>query len=470
MCVTSCGRHDLLRQTLESFYLIVDQEPQELIIYEDGPTPKPEFLNGDIWRSRNVKWIQGGARMGQCFACARLIQEAKHDYVFWCEDDWLFQKEIYPIMRESKAILDEHDDMIQVSLRGPSGWHPLISGHCRKHGIQHLQIAEPYWRGEWGGWSWNPGLRRRSTLVKILPQVMASVGVKGLKHEGELSKTLLDQGYRIADLGRAIVTHIGGNRSRSIEELPPLPRILIAIPTCFKFDYAGNGSNVKGWRNSDNAEYGKDMHVDGPNDQTQACRETWVKDFAPFKTVDVKFFYGKPSDGYPRQPLADEVFLECGDTYGHLPAKTVAVCRWATEHDYEFIYKCDTDTAVYAERLLIEIMENCFDYAGYRHSSVCSGGPGYLLSRSAADLVAKAGTDPQIWAEDVWVSRVLARHNISPLMLLGHRSGMSAHFFFNEGFNPGKLTPETVSMHALFPKTMREWYAHKNKAVELVAA
>lgn len=453
MCLTSCGRHDLLKQTLESFYAIVDQEPQELIIYEDGETPKPEFLKSDIWRSRNVRWIQGGKRMGQCFACARLIQEAKHDYVFWCEDDWLFQNQIYPIMRESKEVLNSDPHVVMVSLRGPSGWHPLV---C----INGKWIAEPYWRGEWGGWSWNPGLRRRDVLVKILPQVLASVGINGLRHEGDLSKALLDQGYRIADLGRSICTHIGGNRSRSIEDLPPLPRILIAVPTCFRLDYETR------WEHQGNPEYGKDMHVSGPNTQTQAVRETWAQDFKYFKTVDVRFFYGKPSDGYPRQPLADEVFLDCPDGYGSLPLKTVGVCKWAVEHDYEYIYKCDTDTAVYAEKLLIEMMENSFDYAGYLHASVCSGGPGYFLSRRAAQIVAEqGGGNGEIWAEDVWVSRVLARNGISPVMLQNHRPGFSAHFFFGDGkaFKPELLSEEIVAFHAVFPDQMRQWWNHKNQ-------
>src|SRR6185312_8622245 len=188
MCITSCGRSDLLKTSLESFYEVVDQEPQEVLIYEDSDQGKPEFLSGDIWRTRNVRWISGRTRMGQCFAIARLIQEAKHDYVFWSEEDWLWQNQISPFMRESKAILDSDCRIVIVSLRGNTGWHPLTTNG------KPYQIAEPYWRGCWGGWSWNPGLRRRSTLLKILPQVLASVGVKGLKHEGDLSKSLLDQG------------------------------------------------------------------------------------------------------------------------------------------------------------------------------------------------------------------------------------------------------------------------------------
>lgn len=447
LCLTSCDRHELLKTTLESYFAIVDQEPQETLIYEDSDKPMPEWLKSDVWRGRNVRWLSGKTRMGQCFAIAQLIREAKYEYVMWGEDDWLFQRQIYPIIRESKAILDAHPEIIQVSLRGETGWHPLVK--VEKY---PFKIAQPYWRGEWGGWSWNPGLRRRSTLLRILPHVLSNVGVKGLKHEGDLSKHLLDQNYRIADLGKPIVTHIGGNRSRAVEDLPPLPKILIAIPTCFQFRYDTHELH--------NPER---FHVNGANEQTQACRETWVSDFLPFHNVTAKFFYGKPADGYPRQPLSDEVFLEVPDGYDSLIQKTTAVCKWATEHDFEFLFKCDTDTWVYAERLLIEMMENAFDYAGYRHANVCSGGPGYFLSREAMRIIAERGQAPRHdYAEDVHVSRVLAEAGVIPIMLPNHNSGHSAHFFFGDPdtFDPNRLTPEIVTAHAVFPQQMRAWHEH----------
>jgi hypothetical protein len=48
MCITACGRNDLLQQSLESFYAVVDQEPQEVLIYEDSGAERPEFLGGEI--------------------------------------------------------------------------------------------------------------------------------------------------------------------------------------------------------------------------------------------------------------------------------------------------------------------------------------------------------------------------------------------------------------------------------------
>lgn len=450
MLITSCNRHDLLHTTLDSFFLVTDIEPQEVIVYEDSNTPMPEWLKTPTWRAREVKWIQGGERRGQAFACACLIREARYEWTLWMEDDWFFQKETSDFIRESKDILNRHPEVIQVSLRGDSGWHPLVKR-------EDILIAEPNWRGVWGGWSWNPGLRRTKELKEIiLPLISRQIGRSGLVHEENVSKELLDQGRVIADLGRPVVTHIGGGRSRAVESLPPLPRILIAVPTCFAFDYETHGG-------------GEDckitgFHQNGANEQTQAVRDTWGKDVKDFQNVDLRFFYGKPKDGYPRQPLDDEVFLDVADGYDSLIAKTHGVCKWASENDYKIIFKADTDTYVFVDRLIVEIMENRFDYAGYLHGGVCSGGPGYLLSDRAARIVSDRGKSPQHpYAEDVHVSRVLGSVGINPLMLPNHVPGFGAHFFFPEGFDPTRLSDEIVSMHALFPKEMRDCYAHHHR-------
>lgn len=452
MLITSCNRHDLLKATLESFYAVVDIEPQELIIYEDSDAEQPQWLNEFIWKQRGLKWIAGKERRGQAFACARLIAEAKHDFVFWCEDDWYFQNRMSPFIRESKEILNQHPHIIQVSLRGDTGWHPLE--------VQNgLHTPTAYWRGVWGGWSWNPGLRRLLDCKAILPAVSQLIGKDGLVHEEALSKMLLDEGRRIADLNRPIITHLGGGRSRAIEKLPTLPKILIAIPTCFAFDYEthGGGPECKA----------TGFHQNGPNEQIQAVRETWGKDAAGYENVTLKFFYGKPVAGYPRKPLADEVFLECPDGYDSLIAKTVGICQYAAENGFKFTFKADDDTAVHVHKLLVEILQNSFDYAGYLHGGVCSGGPGYLLSQHACQIVATQGRTPQhAYAEDVHVSRVLGNAGIRALMLPGHRPGFSAHYFFgdNKGFDLSRLSDDVITMHSVTPEQMRRWHSLSKKS------
>jgi hypothetical protein len=465
MVVTSCGRHDLLRSTLESFYQFTDIEPQQLIIVEDSDAEMPEFLTDFIWRQRNLLWLGNGRRIGQIYAIDRAYAEVKHDFIFHCEDDWKFVEGDF--IMKSKRILEQHPEIIQVSLRGPSGWHPLQSAFNEYKGLEiSFFIAEPYWRGGWGGLSFNPGLRRTADYKKLGSYGRhASYGTSGLGHEFQLSKTLLDAGYRIADLGREIVVHTGGTRSMAVKPLPPMPKLLIAVPACFKFEYGRWESEQSPSYNQSTAwegrPYGTDIHISGDNDRIAAIRDTWAKDVSVFPYVTLKFFYGKPPTGYPREPLPDEVFLDCKDGYAHLPQKTVAICQWANEHDVDYIYKGDDDTAVYVDRLVRELAHTLFDYAGCDHHGVCTGGPGYFLSRRAFRLVATQGGSPDHWAEDVWVSKVLNRNNIYPMLLPGHRAGYTDHWFFPNGYDP-TLEPEgVVTMHAIKPDVMRQWHKEK---------
>lgn len=453
LLITSCDRHDLLKSTLDAFLEKADIPPQQICIYEDSDAPKPQWLEDWPYRQRHVEWIQDGGRRGQAYACARLIREAKYEYICWQEDDFLCQKTCGPFIAESKKILDENPDIIQVSLRGDSGWHPLLKDP------RGFMVAEPYWRGVWGGFSWNTGLRRTDDMKRlVLPRITAAIGQVGLQHEERISKDLLDMGYRIADLNRHIVVHVGGGRSRAVESIPPLPKTLIAIPTCFSFDYETHG----GGKDCESSGF----HQNGPNAQTEAVRATWGKDFQKFPNVTVKFFYGKPADGYPRQPLADEVFLECGDGYDSLIQKTIEICKYVSDNGFKVVYKADTDTWVYAERLLMEIVSNHFDYAGYLHANVCSGGPGYILSDRACRIIATQGRAPQHpYAEDCHVSRVLEKAGIQGLMLPAHRPGFSAHFYFGDQatFDPVLITDDIVSAHAVFPDQMLKWHAYKEK-------
>jgi hypothetical protein len=97
------------------------------------------------------------------------------------------------------------------------------------------------------------------------------------------------------------------------------------------------------------------------------------------------------------------------DDYEHLPHKVQAICRYAVDRDFDFIFKCDDDTAVYVDRLVAETLGRPFEYAGYVNSvNECSGGPGYFLSKRAARLVGNSGS-PSSWAEDKNTAAALAR-------------------------------------------------------------
>jgi hypothetical protein len=453
VAVTSCDRHDLLERTLRSFVDCISHPPAETVILEDGPKPKPAFLDSLFPRLGRVRWINNEARMGQSYSIDKLYSELRDEYIMWLEDDWEFTEGSF--LWPSKRILDANPLISMVALR--SDWnHPLVDD------ARGFKIAEPYWGGVWGGAAWNPGLRRLSDYRRFGSYGRhVGYGTHGLGHEQVWSKIHLDSGYRIACLPRHC-HHIGDNRSRAIEPLErKLPKLLIAVPACAEFQYGKWESSDSPHYDPANKPYCKDIHISGPNPRIQAVRDTWWKDIEPFSHhVTGRFFYGMP---HKPTVAADEVFLPVPDDYEHLPHKTVAICQWALRNGFEYLYKCDDDTAVYVERLVLELYQR-FDYAGCANGEVATGGPGYFLSRKAMQFVATSG-NPQHWAEDVNTSIALGQHAINLVTLTGHVAGYSNHWVFPKGFTVERLRelgPEVVTLHAMRPEDLRDWYSHRN--------
>ena len=178
--------------------------------------------------------------------------------------------------------------------------------------------------------------------------------------------------------------------------IPSLLNVLIAVESCFK-----------------------DAH------KHQAIRDTWGKD----SHWKLKFFMGNAGAG----PFEDEIFLgiDVDDSYEALSVKTQAICRWALEHGFSYVFKCDTDTLINAERLLFSGFGN-YDYFGGENADVnipgfppgriefCSGGAGYWLSKKALDIVSKTGKILTS-AEDVFVADALLKHGIKPAFHPGYR-------------------------------------------------
>lgn len=136
-----------------------------------------------------------------------------------------------------------------------------------------------------------------------------------------------------------------------------------------------------------------------------AIRSTWL----PLKPegVDVLFFRGR---GAKRLPHPDEVFLDCGDEYDDLPDKIREIIRWAYEHNYDFVLKCDDDVVLDVEMLMKSGFEN-YDYSGKSNRPMTPGRPFcvpygfcYMLSRKAMWPVINSdlpvGNDDEKWVAE----------------------------------------------------------------------
>src|SRR5579872_240801 len=118
-------------------------------------------------------------------------------------------------------------------------------------------------------------------------------------------------------------------------------KILIAIPACRYLNYSKWESEDSPYYDPNNnykgKPYGKDFHITGPNNRLKAIRETWTRAINQ-ENVHFKFFHGNPQT---TSPADDEIYLNCEDDYEHLSDKVIALCRWAYENEYDWIFKAD---------------------------------------------------------------------------------------------------------------------------------
>jgi Galactosyltransferase len=236
-------------------------------------------------------------------------------------------------------------------------------------------------------------------------------------------------------------------------------KLLVCILTCHRLDYfiddcTVDYANQKGWRNLN-----QQLRVD-------TIRATWLKNLPA--DVDYKFFYGtrlrdqKPNQRTPdkiqlREPMSDEVYLACGDGYTSNPEKMKAICAWALEHGYDFILRCDDDTYVYPDRLLVTNFSQ-FDYvgAGTDPNTFHPGGC-MFLSRRAMELIVKG--HPTTYADDVWIGQLMRDNGIK----LANEPTMWNKWGDGYVVVPQNLPIEKLSsFHSCKPETMRYLHEHRS--------
>jgi len=160
----------------------------------------------------------------------------------------------------------------------------------------------------------------------------------------------------------------------------------------------------------------------------EAIRETWFKNIA---VTDKRFFYSIGNGMTLQADYPDETCLNGPDDYNSLPFKTQAICQWALEHNFDWIFKCDTDTIINPWQFIFSF--EGYDYMGGANADInvpgfpperiefCSGGAGYWLSKKAMAIVAETSVIKGQQAEDVFVANALLKYGIKPAFHPGYR-------------------------------------------------
>ena len=163
--LTSCGRFDLLAETMLTF-LACNAAPiaRYLIVEDSGDASVRDVLGGlDI----AIEFLVNDPPRGQMASIDRAYAKVDTPYVFHCEDDWRFLRGGF--IEESRVVLDARDDVAAVTCRRVGQLH----GH--DYDVRALAAADHRRRRVPAG---APGRRRVLGQLQLQPGTSASRGLE----------------------------------------------------------------------------------------------------------------------------------------------------------------------------------------------------------------------------------------------------------------------------------------------------
>ena len=216
ICLTSCGRFDLLEKTISSLITHWDGKPPvAFLIHEDSgqvPASLAIELNRFLhrWWKIEAKWTFSNYA-GQVHAIDTLYCQVETPYIFHCEDDWEFYQEGF--IRDSMEVLTQDRTIYTVWLRHPSdrNGHPTLAGVRLTSGNVRFQEMATNYRGKWHGMTWNPGLRRLQDYIVAghFENFCKWNRNEHISAEIDFNQHYRKLGFKAATLCRGFVKHIG---------------------------------------------------------------------------------------------------------------------------------------------------------------------------------------------------------------------------------------------------------------------
>lgn len=133
----------------------------------------------------------------------------------------------------------------------------------------------------------------------------------------------------------------------------------------------------------------------------EAVIHTWAQEALADPDIDFYFVLG---DSGRKIAHRDGWYLNapCGDGYWDLSEKTRELCRYAvSQPHWDWLFKCDDDCYVNVPRLVEMARSNTSHVVGMNDAGHYHGGAGYLLSRTAAMIIA-TDLDRRLGKESDW--------------------------------------------------------------------
>jgi hypothetical protein len=193
--LTSCGRFDLLADTMTSF-LAHNTAPiaHYLVVEDSGDASVRDTLAGfDV----NIEVLANDPPCGQMKSIDRAYALVTTPYIFHCEDDWRFFRSGF--IEESLPLLENIPDISAVLCRraGQNPMHDMIARSVGVSRLADIEFRRPALGAHefWGGYSFNPGLRRLADYRRFGP-------FGDCRHEFDASVR-----FKRAGMGYAVLEH-----------------------------------------------------------------------------------------------------------------------------------------------------------------------------------------------------------------------------------------------------------------------
>jgi hypothetical protein len=220
LVITSCGRLDLLEQTIKSFFQFNTKSIDKTLIIEDSGK-KLDYSKIVPYIKSPYEIVVNTTNIGQIKSIDKIYSKVNTEYIFHCEDDWEFFKPEF--IEKSHMILQTNNKIFTVWLRSHHekkikkllNYDNKVSlGKRDFYYILQKKESKP-WQN---GFTLNPGLRRTADcmihhpygeLKEIFPKMQES-----MISERDLAVYYGESGFygAITSDEQGYVRHIGGKR------------------------------------------------------------------------------------------------------------------------------------------------------------------------------------------------------------------------------------------------------------------
>ena len=212
VCITSCGRLDLLAETLAGFRahnlggrFLISEDSTDAAVIEKVTCSYPDMTV-----------LSGPERLGIMGSIDRLYSQVTTPYIFHLEDDWGFDGPVD--WTAAIAMLEQRPDVVNVCVRDIEEIKEKyrLRSDVVDLGEQSFRIMHLAAHPEYFAWSPNPGLLATKSYLAYAPFSRVQ--------PDQMSGVMKKDGLRQAFLLPGVARHIGYGRNVVDPTMPARPK------------------------------------------------------------------------------------------------------------------------------------------------------------------------------------------------------------------------------------------------------